>query len=145
MWWNPFFISTVTKSSVGSISWATVLIFSHWNVTLQQLSSTTLTDSVLNGIYYSVLKPRWCAKHNVACQAVGLPVHAPANTRHWDSVGLMLGQRCSLWTNITPTLAQCILLAVSILLSASTSRHRPNVCWMLGQRRWCNWDIYGDT
>ena len=25
-------------------------------------------DYVLNGIYYSVLEPRQCAKHNVACQ-----------------------------------------------------------------------------
>ena len=29
MWWSPFFISTVTKSSLGSINWATVLISSH--------------------------------------------------------------------------------------------------------------------
>ena len=35
----------------------------------------------------------------------------PANTRHWDSVGLLLGQRRRRWTNIKPTLAQCIVLA----------------------------------
>ena len=27
-----FFTSTVTKSFVGSIKWATVLISSHWNI-----------------------------------------------------------------------------------------------------------------
>ena len=35
----------------------------------------------------------------------------PASTRHWDSVGLMLGQRRRRWANIKPTLSQCIVLA----------------------------------
>ena len=53
MWWNPFFISTVTKSSLGSINLATVLLFSHQNVTVQQLSFTTLTGL------------RFCIKRNL--------------------------------------------------------------------------------
>ena len=34
-----------------------------------------------------------------------------ANTKHLDSVGLMLRQHRRRWTNIKPTLAQCIVLA----------------------------------
>ena len=61
MWWNLFFY-------LGSISWATVLVYSHL-VTLQQLSLTILTG--LRFCFernYSVLEPQRCAKHIVACQ-----------------------------------------------------------------------------
>ena len=44
------------------------------------------------------------------CWAAGLAVHTPANTKHWDSVGLLLGQCRWLWTSSKPTLAQCIML-----------------------------------
>ena len=43
--------------------------------------------------------------------AAGLAVHAPVNTRHCDSVGLMLSQQRRRWTNTKPTLAQCNVLA----------------------------------
>ena len=32
----------------------------------------------------------------------------PANTTHWNNVGLMSGQRRRRWANIEPTLFQCV-------------------------------------
>ena len=39
----------------------------------------------------------------------------PANTRHWDSVGLLLVHRLRRWPNIKPTLSQCLVLAGIVL------------------------------
>ena len=33
----------------------------------------------------------------------------PVNTRHWSNVGWMLGQRRRRWSNINPTLVQCLV------------------------------------
>ena len=35
----------------------------------------------------------------------------PANTTHWNNVGLMLGHRLRRWPNIKPTLFQCVVFA----------------------------------
>ena len=37
--------------------------------------------------------------------------HIPANTTHWNKVGLMLGHRLRRWPNIKPTWFQCVLFA----------------------------------
>ena len=107
MWWNPFVIFTVTKSSLGSNCWATVLIASHLNVSLKQLSSTTLT-----GV-------RFCIKQNLLfCFGTmamwgtqcGLST-SPANTRHWPNACPMLAN-CGVGKNyIKPALVQCLIFA----------------------------------
>ena len=69
---EPVFISTVNKSSLGSISWATVKIFTlKCHLTgLQQMSLNTLT-----GLRFCIKQNvLFCfettanAKHDVACQ-----------------------------------------------------------------------------
>ena len=35
----------------------------------------------------------------------------PANTTHWNNVGLMLAHRLRRWPNIKPTLFQCVVFA----------------------------------
>ena len=39
----------------------------------------------------------------------------PENTRHWAIVGSMLGQRRRRWTNIEPTMAECLVFAGGLL------------------------------
>ena len=38
-------------------------------------------------------------------------ISIPANTTHWNSVGLMLAHRLRRWPNIKPTSFQCVVLA----------------------------------
>ena len=37
------------------------------------------------------------------------PKTRPANTRHWTNVGSLFGQRRRRWTNIEPTMVQCLV------------------------------------
>ena len=71
----------------------------------------------------------------------------PANTRRWVDVGTMLGQRHRRWTNIEPTLAQCLVflgIAGGILLllafSVVSLTDTTNVILILRQchRRWAS-------
>ena len=85
----------------------------------------------------------------------------PASNQHWFNASCLLGCVQSskhktfvqYWTNfedVVPTLYNCYTnvlcllgiaawsgIACSLLLAAITSRHRPNVCKMLVQRRRC--------
>ena len=61
-----YIYSTVTNSSLGSISCATVLISSHWTVTLQQLSFTALRSCIKRNLLFP-LGTTPMGKHNVAC------------------------------------------------------------------------------
>ena len=55
--------------------------------------------------------------------------HTPANERHWNNVGLMLGQRLRRWPNIKPTLFQCVVFART---------HRPTTALSRLYLRWRN-------
>ena len=127
---EPVFFTT--KSSLGWISWATVLLSSHWNVTLQ-LSFTTLTGlrlciNWLSELYYSVSEPRRCVKHNVACKhsqqtqdVVPILVQCwatvcdagPASYQHWFNTLCLLGcgsgSACAAGGEYKPTPTQCLL------------------------------------
>ena len=71
------------------------------------------------------------------CWAADLAVHTPANTRHWDSVGLLLGQCRWPWTNSKPTLAQCIML---VGIHTVGDEYKPTLTQCLlsvGPALWC--------
>ena len=114
---EPFIISTVTKSSLGSISWATVLISLHWNVTLQQLY--VIQDSVLSEMYYSFLEPQRYAKHNCGLSTLR------ANTRRWFA-GPMLAHRLWLWPSIKPALVQDLVFPGPRSIARSSG---STYCW----------------
>ena len=69
----------------------------------------------------------------------------PVNTRRWDNVGLMLGQRRRRWANIKPTLSQRFVFAGLLvwtihlpnigLTLVNCLRHRPNIRKTLGRCR----------
>ena len=56
---------------------------------------------VFSEIYYSVLEPRRCAKHNVACQ----------HSQQTRDVDRMQAQCLQRWPSIKPALLQCLLFA----------------------------------
>ena len=80
----------------------------------------------------------------------GLSTHQ-ANMRCWPNADLMLAHRLRRWPNIktstgsTPRVCwaafKCTLVWQCILLAASTSWDRHNVCQLLGQQRRSQWRI----
>ena len=98
------------------------------------MASVDSRDYVLSGIYYSVLEPCRCAKHNVACQHTPSehdvdPVlvqcwptvcdAGPALNQHWFNASCLLGAAFADLVVLTaggeykPTPTQCLLNAGS--------------------------------
>ena len=50
------------------------------------------------------------APNNNTCKIYSVHPY-PANTTRWPNVGLMLGQRCRQWANISSTLGQRVMFA----------------------------------
>ena len=73
MWWNPIFISTVTKSSLGSISWATVLRCVKYNVACQNYQQTRDVDPMLVQFWPTIYDA------------------GPASNQHWFNALCLLG------------------------------------------------------
>ena len=81
---------------------------------------------------------------------------APANTRRWTNVGLLLGQRRRRWPNSKPALGRSLVLRANFVHRLCSQAHpslpclrtppgftRPlHVVWLTGsQRRW--WRVQG--
>ena len=84
-------------------------------------------------LWRSVSSRAFCVRLPFYIHCYTITRHAtPANTKHWTNVGSMLTHRLRRWSNIDPTLYQCLVFAGT---SAANTRHSPDVGLMVGQRR----------
>ena len=102
------FYSHTTNNSTYNYPWCCVNIESASKTVAQCYYQHNMVFNwqVLNRWphWYIICKP--LRKREIAQWCIN-----PANTTHWNNVGLMLGQRRRRWANIKPTLFQCVVFA----------------------------------